>query len=177
MLELRYASSQPTALAATLKRRNKMLHKTLLILTLLSVGCTRVAAVESDSLILYPVETEIGACDYQLKDTKDPKIKHLVQSGICLSHDAKGHPLGVENCKAVAILNINNNQMALRRMSIGGYSSGLYQNNDYVAEIEISGRDCEKVSCEPFFMDAVVTLKNGSLQETFEMHGGCDHPN
>jgi hypothetical protein len=153
-------------------------HKTLLILALLSVGCTHAVAGEYDVLKLYPLDTKLGACTYQLKGTKNPETRHLVQNGMCLSHDAQGRPQGVENCEAIAIININKNQMTLRKMSIGEYSFGHYGNDEYAVEMEVKDMDCEEVSvaCEHFFLDAVVTVKKGFLQRTFEMYGECKFP-
>lgn len=156
-----------------------MMRKTLVVLALLSVGCTHAARLEAEALKLYPltkVDTS-GACTFQLKGTKSPNIMHFVQIGVCLPYDEKGLPADLKDCSARSVININNNQMVLRNMlQDGELYSALYKNDDYVAEIKSKERDCDnkKVSCAPFYLDAVLTVKKGSQQQTFDMQGSCE---
>jgi hypothetical protein len=153
-----------------------MLHKTLLILTLLSVACTHAVADESGTLMLYPLKepTEELDCNFQLKGTKDKKIKHFIQRGSCYTHDLKGNPISIEDCTAVSIIKINSNQLTLRNIS---YDKTLYKNDDYVVEVELTDLDRDEVTTWPFVTEAVLTVKKGSLQKTFNLHGWCDFPN
>jgi len=159
------------------------MHKTFIILALFSMGFTHAAAgEESGALRLYPLTGSAmeGNCDFQLKGTNSPKIRHFSQSGICFAYDAKGLPVDVKDCTAVSQININNSQIVLRNISQGaGYESARYKNDDYAVEIEHEERDClnKKVSCSPFYLDAVLTVKKGSLQQAFEMQGSCHFPN
>ena len=155
-----------------------MMHKTLVILALFSVGFTHAATFDSDTLRLYPIkESGDKDCTFQLKGIKNPEIVHFVQAGVCYSHDAKGRPADLKDCTAVSIININNKQITLRNISYGGYESSLYKNDDYVVEMRFDERDCEKVSCRPFLYEGVLTVKKGSLQQAFEMQGSCHFPN
>jgi len=154
-----------------------MMHKTLAILALFSVCFTHVVAAESGALKLYPLsESGVrGNCTFQLKGTKNPKIAHFTQIGVCVGYDAKGLPIDLKDCTAVSHININNNEMVLRNISQGGgFESALYKNDDYVVEMKFKDRDCEKVSCEPFIYDGVLTVKKGSLQRVFDVQGSCD---
>jgi len=156
-----------------------MMRKIPLILVLFSVSCTHAAADESNTLKLYPLTyplTESGDkdCTFQLKGTKGSKIEHFAQIGVCYSHDANGRPADLKDCTAVSVININKNKMILRQISYGGPESALYKNDDYVVEIKVKERDCEKVSCKNFIYDGVLTVKKGSLQQTFDMQGSCD---
>jgi len=155
------------------------MHKSLVILMLLSVGCAHATAAESDALRLYPLTTkERGECFFQLKGTKDPKTKHFIQRGVCVSY-SKDIPLDVGDCTAISVININKNQIILHQKSLGIYSPTLYKNNDYVVEMEFKERDCdnEKISCTPFYLDAVLTVKKGSQEQSFDMLGECIHIN
>ncbi|MDR2207603.1 MAG: hypothetical protein LBE22_01310 [Azoarcus sp.] len=166
-----------------------MMHKPLFILALLSVGCSHaVVAGESDALKLYPLSKKEMAmpdldegCSYQLKGTKNPEILHFGKGAIC---PPKGRSAGVSDCVPGSVINVNNKQMNIRRILKEGYLAdyepALYENDDYVIEIKSKFRDkedCEKNSCEIFFLEAVMTIKKGSLQRNFEMHGSCYLPN
>jgi len=148
------------------------MRKILVILALFSISCTHAIADESNTLKLYPLsksglKSHAGDCTYQLKGTKSPKIKHFVQGGIC--------PIGSKDCYGVSVINIDNNQMILRRIADGEWDEpALYKNDDYVVEIKFKERDCKKVSCKSFIYDGVLTVKKGSLQQTFDMQGSCD---
>jgi len=157
-----------------------MINKTLVILALFSVGCAHAVADEkTEALRLYPLTKlapEMGrGCTFQLKDARSPEINHLVQIGYCYSHDAKGAPVDVKECTAVSAININNKQRILRQVSYGGPESARYEGDDYVVEMKFTERDCDnkKVSCTPFYLDGVLTVKKGSMQKTFEVQGNC----
>ena len=156
------------------------MHKVLVILALFSVGCAHaVADGKSDAPRLYPLTKlapKMGrGCTFQLKGAKSPEINHLVQIGYCYSHDEKGTPVDVKKCTAVSVININNKQRVLRQISYGGPESARYKDDDYVVEMKFTERDCDnkKVSCTPFYLDGVLTVKKGSMQETFEVQGNC----
>jgi len=161
------------------------MHKTFIILALFSMGFTHAAAgEESGALRLYPLaeskmpESGEDDCVFQLKGTKDPKVKHFVQTGVCFPCATKGRPAGAGGCIPAAVISINNNQRALPRTADGGYDEpAFYKYGDYVVEIRSKFRDCKNVSCDPFHHDAVLTVKEGSRQQTFEMQGNCDSPN
>jgi len=161
------------------------MHKTLVILALFSVGCAHAAAAEELNVLrLHPLaepellEARVGGCSYQLKGTKNPKVRHLVQAGACLPCGTQGRPAKVRNCIPSSVINVNNNQMALPRTADGEFGKpAFYKYGDFAVEINSKPRDCEKVSCDPFSYDAVLVVKKGSLQQTFEMQGDCDVPN
>jgi hypothetical protein len=114
-----------------------------------------------------------GDCTFQLQSMKDPEIEHFIQIGTCYPYDLKGRPTGLEKCKAVSIIRINGNQMTLRDIS---FDRSLYKNDDYVVKVKKTDRDCREVLCTQFTSDAVLTVKKGSLQETFNMQGNCYSP-
>ena len=165
-----------------------MMHKALVILALLSVGCAHAVATEkSGALRLYPIkeselpEPQEGGCDFQLKGTKDPKTKHFIQIAVCFPCSKKGRPAETVGCIPASAININNDQVVLPRTAPGKLEDPvLYKYGDYSVELNIKpreGKDCEKISCEKFPMEAVLTVKMGSQQQTFEMQGSCDIPN
>ena len=155
-----------------------MLRKSLVILALFLVSHAHAFAAESSTLKLYPLKTSSGACNYQLKGTKNPKTIHFAQGAGCFYRDRESLLRDVKNCASRSYININKNEMALRQNLIEDWIYWVDDHDNYIVDLgELKERDCEKVSCEPFYMEAVLTVKRGSLQRTFEMRGGCEHPN